>query len=1657
MDFFGSSDKKEKVVKINTPIQKTGGFIDGLTWTLVKSVCDGKEDVQSCISKSLEDVGHHHPALVLSSAVNYLQNEKAGTTHRVLLLTIMANIVDNHLQNLTSSLVSDLIHQAFVEMTSSDEVKADWQNSAARLLVACGRGEGQGPQLVMEAILKKLPPGVMPHYFVVKAVGDFAYTNALAFVPYLKDVFGRLTALLGMIKHDNMRWVFTATIGHFCESITRYLADATPEAIAATGITKHTFSGEVFSTYEMMWNHWLSRNESSLRLSIVQSVGFMSDCMDKEQFEQNLPKIVQGILSLYKREKIHYPITNGFGMVLEVAVAEENQVLEPLLNTILQALHTLTCSSSEPDGTNQMVMKNYNELLRCFEIIARTFSDTEIAYLIRQLEMNNEKVRIGTLNILKHLINANDDALENKKGIIVSGLSVLLAETNTKVKKAFAQVVITLASHDYLGLEGGHLLVEFIVRQCSITQAEENAFKKVSKHPIDAVSPFQLRSMCDNILNLLTTTIPQMEQVLWPYLMELIIPFQYTDALSTIFKSLAFLANKKREAEDDDYMIDFDKEVNLPKPQAIVARLLVVLSRPFERPSLGMHALQFARALGPVLHPSICDMWDDVIPKMATYLKEKSEDMSKWPQLKWEDLVLKFSVKTIDEVNDEEWLSEFGEEMCNQIQLYNHSPELKAILFKNLGVILQKSTKKAFIRDKLDYMFSNVNHAKEEDRMGCAMGYGQCATHHLDIVLDKLSHVGQNDLKPKSSGFFGDLFSDGGGKAAEMTKCTLMLCYGYAGAKADPTLIKARMEAHILTNILSHFPTAKSPILKEHIVRCVDLLGKTMHPSHLHSEYICHRRKDLNQTMVRFLAVEKKEEQSPLVQKLSLQAIATLVSLEPILPLDEEAETLQTAKEVLVKLPGGTEQLDETVTEMLESFNSVLSSLMEKDLSGALLTRMLSYFEKDCKEAEDTRRDRTMEILVATLRRFLELKKDQIEEGADVEPAPRNPKGGVVKLPTAEDYLFLVKWIGILAPRCTDTLENVRVNAVECISLLAEIKGIYTEPLKEGTVEKFEILRDRVAASEQNTQFGVVYDLSRLLSPNISAFELFPFIEQLLLGLSDSQPGAACGNCIVLNGMLRLRGVELELQVPIIMMGFHTAMQGISNEQTLNGTQHALRTLSNHHLGLVGDQLLTFDLPHDAKVVKSIHTLAKDPKLAEQLMNHYITLLNNSMPYTEKGKEKLKEGTKQTMHATVTLGEIFQVEEMEQLGKDNLHVVLCTLLVRLGSCHGIKKENSFNRDMLVDARDAFVSFLKCIDEQELVDLLSTEETLEGLRGDKFYDTISTIATAIFDTYEEPMKDIVSYIEPFLGKAFDNQRITTAACFAAFIKGCDKNEDLLRQMVNALNMRMLDTNLDVRLLVLRGFGNVSFCGEVETNRYASTILGALINGLEDPKNCEPTLVMEAMAGLNRVVEIVDANQVVAILVNIVMKLRPYFEMQNNDIRAQAILLFGQLHRFGDGPCKALLYEQIHTNLVSLLMHLNDEDEGSKRATKTCLKQLGPLFQADDINQLFQSNLREESSLLYGEFMHTLSKMIIANYGRYISSYLMDGVNFFTSTWKINRGNSAMLVGFILGNLPVPLRKTVNVDHVTAALTDLLKDDDANVRKKVSEAMSFLYDY
>jgi len=355
-----------------------------------------------------------------------------------------------------------------------------------------------------------------------------------------------------------------------------------------------------------------------------------------------------------------------------------------LLDLVLNTLFPLTCRPV--DYSQPISLKNNNELLRSMEICAKAFVDRVLAFLFQKLESKDATVRRGGLLGIKHLVTRIQKILEPKKELVLSALKpVADNETSLECKQALSQVIVSMANEDYLKLEGGEKLIEFVILNSSITDAEIekwNAQNSKKGKDQELVNPAELRSMCDHILTLMTETMPQMIDVLWPFLLEPLTKPKFSPSMSVVAKSIAHVSKVKREANDPKYHVQFEKELNIPKPQEIVARLFVLLNLPHRRGSQGLNLLKTLQQIGPVLHPNLAPLWDATIPKMIQFLESISQaegpEAERENQNKWSALVRRLLTESIKVVADDVWVMAVGDAILAQVPLHEHDHAARA-------------------------------------------------------------------------------------------------------------------------------------------------------------------------------------------------------------------------------------------------------------------------------------------------------------------------------------------------------------------------------------------------------------------------------------------------------------------------------------------------------------------------------------------------------------------------------------------------------------------------------------------------------------------------------------------------------------------------------------------------------------------------------------------------------------------------------------------------------------------------------------------------------------------------------------------------------------------------------------------------------------------
>merc|ERR1711991_725186 len=193
---------------------------------------------------------------------------------------------------------------------------------------------------------------------------------------------------------------------------------------------------------------------------------------------------------------------------------------------------------------------------------------------------------------------------------------------------------------------------------------------------------------------------------------------------------------------------------------------------------------------------------------------------------------------------------------------------MKRLCMKHLGLVLQKTEEKKFIRESLSALFERTTHSVPEEREGCAQAYGYCSTTHLDITVDMLTQrINEKPpvnvvvvvvlvvvclfvclfmllKEPEKKGFLGGLFSSAP-QVDPHKRNTVFLCFGFVAAYAPVELIPSRAEVTILTPLKPIWKGAKGLETKLTVTKAIDLIGKALHPSRLSSPYVLPSRDEL--------------------------------------------------------------------------------------------------------------------------------------------------------------------------------------------------------------------------------------------------------------------------------------------------------------------------------------------------------------------------------------------------------------------------------------------------------------------------------------------------------------------------------------------------------------------------------------------------------------------------------------------------------------------------------------------------------------------------------------------------------------------------------------------------------------------------------------------
>uniref|UniRef100_A0A1A8N4H9 Maestro heat-like repeat family member 1 n=1 Tax=Nothobranchius pienaari TaxID=704102 RepID=A0A1A8N4H9_9TELE len=764
------------------------------------------------------------------------------------------------------------------------------------------------------------------------------------------------------------------------------------------------------------------------------------------------------------------------------------------------------------------------------------------------------------------------------------------------------------------------------------------------------------------------------------------------------------------------------------------------------------------------------------------------------------------------------------------------------------------------------------------------------------------------------------------------------------------------------------------------------------------------------------------------------------VCVNSVFSLPPETHTPEKTKEEEILDP---KQRKVLYRDTLASLQELLKSVLARDHTPEGLQSVFKHIESWLSSGQDHERERA----IASTAHILAFYLDNL-----------NVKSMV-------SFHNLGALLGRLSPRCSDPLPAVRTAAVDCIYTLLCIQLRYegfSLDYKDDAVEGLMSLKQQLDNPDHSVLYKTCSDLTKVMTKRLPQQQLTTLVFMLFEGLVDSQTNCCRASSVILNTLLKNRGAGLQDLVPEVLEVLHVRLQNITDEQVRVAVGQTVLILASQHLQTVINTLVNQPLPYDSWTSEMWMALGADPIIASQIIEMVMEKLAITAPYVDKKESMMRGGTtkvatSQPLAMTYGLKELLLNGQTQEPAVGVFPQLFSCLTVRLGASVGVAapKDNTHKHTTSIHvagvAADALRILLARAQLDEVMKRLEEENAWDVMKEQSTHvQGVTLLARAMAKHAGPRLPAIVECLCPSLNNIYECQRITVTAFFSELLNHHVVTELMLIDvLMNNMMERISDPCSTVRMLAVRGLGNIADGSPEKVNKYAKELLAAMSSGMEEKDDPGKLITLEAMSGLSKVLLHLDKKNVHLLVVYIFMKIKPFLESDNDEIRCASILLMGNLSKFGSG--EQVFKDQIHNVLVSLLLHLVDPNLQVVKACKFAMRVFAPVVGSEQITAMFQNHLHDDKSLHYGEFINDLTKYLIQDFPCMLNFYHISVVQFFKSNWPEIRAAAAMFIGFLLGNLQQEHRCHINMGTITKGLVMLLQDPDPLVRVKAAEAM------
>uniref|UniRef100_G3QJI1 Maestro heat like repeat family member 2A n=1 Tax=Gorilla gorilla gorilla TaxID=9595 RepID=G3QJI1_GORGO len=1487
------------------------------------------------------------PSVVINTLIRCLQVPEISTQRKVNIYNILQEIIQQE-GELEEQCVQRLVAISSKEMREIPEMEGYMKAEVASdTLVALSRNHFS---LVMYELQHHLKPLNLTDEFVIITLAKLANGNGRG----LRALSLAQCALLVSAS---------LSMETFCETVQFYLKHL--EESVYPVMTEEQFALKVFPMYRYFVTVWLGHHNPEVKLGVIKSLkpmlGLLLPNDDlREQVYDYIPLLLAEYQGKGHLPPFAYPL-QVLRQILEVSVTTNTPVPQMQLHTIFTELHVQVCNKAP--AQHQYSSQNLMEMVHCFVALARSYPKELMKFFFSQMETNKEAVRVRTLNLIRAIVSADEPRMSIRAiYLAIRVVKNTISDTRSKVRMAILRIIGQLALSGYQERIKGWGLkcvsVQLTLSTYKLTNRRENFYQRDLEERM-------VHKVTMDTVRIITSSVSGMTNEFWVRLLCYIMETDYMEALTPICISLTNLAEHQLHGQDVDVSVaGKSRQVDLPAPQKLLARLLVLMSSPYKGEGRGIAMLNLLRTLSQSIAPSMADMWELEIPLLVRYLEEHTEFT--WDQKAWEDKLIQFLRNSLKKTRGSSWSLRLSKELNNQIASFD-SPSLeKGFLYRALGFTLATGLEASKVEVLLLELLYKTDYSNDFDNasgpsgtcvfmwlhafcvcvcvyvcvpctcvcgillcpLGVIMCFGLCARGQVKTVLNVLHDFEERIQESEQSWQISAWRKDHPWRR-ETVKSALMVMCSCVASYCHPQLLLNLVDSPITAKIIHHYVSSCQDIcLKMAFMKSVVQVTKAINNIKDLEDFHFARKMTLTTIIVAVIKAEPTDNLVSPVRALAMEALSHLSKLKPFYSTEENSE--------LMDIREDNESIKTLYANALSSLEQLMESLLQRQLDPKGLQEMVQLLEKWILSEKEWEREKAVSLHLYLMRIYV------------------HSTAVCIHLKLGQFGTM----VGLIALCTCDAHQRTRMASMNVLSSLLDLHASQTcslwGPSKEKELEK---CKGDLQSTDVEKIFCASSRIAKVVCMEFSCDEVVSLIQKLCenIGAMNLQHDKASVTWIA--SFLQMRAKELEDKVAEILSAILVHLPVVDHPEVRRLLIDGILLLAHHHQETILTSLLRQPLPMESHLAEVWLAVSENVPFARTMLHSLMGRLQSRLSPRISATSKADIWRLAAVDPLMTLCTIhLLIQKLDENDKlpDFLPDLIYTLLLQLGSSHRpeaappvlkmwklvhttpLPEEMNLQRCsrgrvtiksmQLLFKRVKSQHLARTLDEQAVWDLLQD--------GGTFLEGVSLLARLCMQHMEGHRQRLAELVFRGMDSEVLSCRISsTAVCVEVrhwFMSDPVLYQEKLLKPAVLLLEKGADQEEDkaLRVLSLRALGNMALGAPKKVKQYRKVLLEKCLGPLREPVSTSVTA--EGMEALTKILAELREGDVGSSFDAMSEQCRIFFDNESELLRLKSSILFGKLARVVGMSKKHFFKGEVKKAWIPLMLHSQDPCSNAAQA-------------------------------------------------------------------------------------------------------------------------------